>query len=177
MEINEQCVVALTWVIEDTLGETLDVLDEPVEFLVGGDDLFQKIEQVLQGHGVGAKVKLQLEPEEAFGDFNEKLLFLEAKSLFPQELEEGMTIEGTALPAGCNADAPKELLYTVAEIYPDHVVLDGNHPLAGIALRLTMKVESVREATLEEVGRGSAGTGFFKIQPVHTQAPGNDQLH
>jgi len=177
MEINEQCVVALTWVMEDTLGETLDVLDEPVEFLIGGDDLFQKIEQVLQGHSVGAKVKLQLEPEEAFGDFNEKLLFLEPKSLFPQELEEGMTMEGSALPAGCNADAPKELLYTVAEIYPDHVVLDGNHPLAGIALRLTMRVEAVREATLEEVGRGSAGTGFFKIQPVHTQAPGTDQLH
>ena len=177
MEINEQCVVALTWVMEDTLGETLDVLDEPVEFLIGGDDLFQKIEQVLQGHSVGAKVKLQLEPEEAFGDFNEKLLFLEPKSLFPQELEEGMTMEGSALPSGCNADAPKELLYTVAEIYPDHVVLDGNHPLAGIALRLTMRVEAVREATLEEVGRGSAGTGFFKIQPVHTQAPGNDQLH
>jgi FKBP-type peptidyl-prolyl cis-trans isomerase SlyD len=69
------------------------------------------------------------------------------------------------------------LLYTVAEIYPDHVVLDGNHPLAGIALRLTLKVEAVREATEEEIGRGSAGTGFFKIQPVHTQAPGNDQLH
>jgi len=177
MEINEQCVVALTWVMEDTLGETLDVLDEPVEFLIGGDDLFQKIEQVLQGHSVGAKVKLQLEPEEAFGDFNEKLLFLEPKSLFPQELEEGMTMEGSALPSGCNADVPKELLYTVAEIYPDHVVLDGNHPLAGIALRLTMRVEAVREATLEEVGRGSAGTGFFKIQPVHTQAPGNDHLH
>lgn len=177
MEINEQCVVALTWVMEDTLGETLDVLDEPVEFLIGGDDLFQKIEQVLQGHTVGAKVQLQIEPEEAFGDFNEKLLFLEQKNLFPQELEEGMTIEGSALPSGCNPDAPKDLLYTVAEIYPDHVVLDGNHPLAGIALRLTMKVEAVREATEEEVGRGSAGTGFFKIQPVHTQVPGNDQLH
>ena len=177
MEINQPCVVALTWVMQDTLGETLAVLEDPVEFLIGGDDLFDKIEQSLQGHGVGAKVQLQLEPEEAFGDFNEQLLFLESRALFPQDLEEGMTIEGTALPAGCNADAPKELLYTVAEMYPDHVVLDGNHPLAGIALRLTIKVEAVREATEEEIGRGSAGTGFFKIQPVHTQAPGNDTLH
>src|SRR2546427_10513380 len=32
------------------------------------------------------------------------------------------------------------------EIYPEHVVLDGNHPLAGIALRLHLKVEGVREA-------------------------------
>ena len=42
-------------------------------------------------------------------------------------------------------------------------MIDGNHPLAGIALRLTMRVEDVREATEEEVGRGSAGTGFFRI--------------
>jgi hypothetical protein len=34
-----QCVVALTWTLKDTLGEELDVLDEPVEFLVGGNDL------------------------------------------------------------------------------------------------------------------------------------------
>lgn len=166
MEINQQCVVALTWVLQDTLGETLDVLDEPVEFLVGGDDLFEKIEQVLQGHGVGAKVQVQLEPEEAFGDFNEQLLFLEPLSLFPPDLQAGLTIEGSALPAGCNPQAPKDLLYTVSEIYPEHVVLDGNHPLAGIALRLSLQVRGVREATEEEVGRGSAGTGFFKIQPM-----------
>ena len=39
MEITTQCVVALTWTLKDTLGETLDVLDDPVEFLVGGADL------------------------------------------------------------------------------------------------------------------------------------------
>jgi len=37
MDITEQCVVALTWTLKDTLGEVLDVLDDPVEFLVGGD--------------------------------------------------------------------------------------------------------------------------------------------
>ena len=44
MEISEQCVVGLTWTMKDTLGEVLDVLDEPVEFMVGGDDLFDVIE-------------------------------------------------------------------------------------------------------------------------------------
>ena len=53
MEITEQCVVALTWTLKDTLGEELDVLDEPVEFLVGGDDLLKRIEEALQGHGQG----------------------------------------------------------------------------------------------------------------------------
>jgi FKBP-type peptidyl-prolyl cis-trans isomerase SlyD len=177
MEINQQCVVALTWTLNDTLGEELDVLDEPVEFLIGGSDLFKKIEDSLQGHGVGATVLLQLEPEEAFGDFNDQLVFLEPRRLFPPEIEEGMTIEGAALPAGCNPEAPKNVLYTVTELYPEHVVLDGNHPLAGIALRLTLKVEGVREATEEEIGRGSAGTGFFRIQPIHEQAPGGSTLH
>jgi len=177
MEINQQCVVALTWTLQDTLGETLDVLDEPVEFLIGGNDLFKKIEEALQGHGIGATVALQLEPEEAFGDYKDQLVFLEDRKLFPAELEEGMTIEGSALPAGCNPDAPKDMLYTVTELYPEHVVLDGNHPLAGIALRLTMKVEGVREATEEEIGRGSAGTGFFRIAPPHEHGPGSSSLH
>jgi FKBP-type peptidyl-prolyl cis-trans isomerase SlyD len=65
----------------------------------------------------------------------------------------------------------------VTEICPEHVVLDGNHPLSGIAIRISLKVESVREATEEEIGRGSAGTGFFRIQPLHEQGPGNDHLH
>ena len=174
MEINEQCVVALTWTLEDTQGEELDVLSEPVEFLVGGDDLLAPIERALQGHETGAQLSLHIEPEEAFGDYDEQLLFLEPRVLFPDLLEEGMTFEGSALPEGCSADAPLEALYTVSEIYPEHVVLDGNHPLAGIALRLHLQVCGVREATEEEIGRGSTGSGLFRIP---TQAPGNDLLH
>ncbi len=164
MDITEQCVVALTWTLKDTLGEVLDVLDDPVDFLLGGDDLLPTIQQALQGHAAGARVDLHIEPEQAFGDFDEQLLFLEPRTLFPADLEAGMTLEGTALPAGTNPDAPKNALYTVTEIYPEHVVLDGNHPLAGIAIRLSLKVEAVREATEEEVGRGTCGTGFFKIE-------------
>lgn len=174
MEISEQCVVGLTWTLKDTLGEVLDVLDDPVEFMVGGDDLFAAIEAALMGHEAGARVLLQLEPEQGFGDFNDQLLFLEPRALFPEGTEEGMTFDGAALPAGTNPDMPRDALYTVTEMYPEHLVLDGNHPLAGIALRLDLMVRSVREATEEEVGRGSAGTGFFKVPTV---APGNDLLH
>lgn len=173
MEITEQCVVALTWTLKDTLGEELDVLDEPVEFVVGGNDLLARIEEALQGHAAGATLSLHIEPEEAFGDYNEKLLFLEPRALFPAELEEGMAFEGSALPEGCSPEAPHDALYTVSEIYPEHVVLDGNHPLAGIAIRLDLKVCGVREATEEEIGSGTAGTGFFRFQP---QNPG-DLLH
>jgi FKBP-type peptidyl-prolyl cis-trans isomerase SlyD len=162
MEITPQCVVALTWTLKDTLGEELDRLDEPVEFLVGGKDLLAKIEDALQGHEPGDRVDLHLEPEDAFGDYDEQLVFLEPRELFPAEVDEGMTYEG--LPAGATSkDAPAGVLLTVTEVYPEHVVLDGNHPLAGIALRLHLKVEGVREATDEEVGAGTLGTGFFRI--------------
>jgi FKBP-type peptidyl-prolyl cis-trans isomerase SlyD len=172
MKIIPLCVVALTWTLTDAQGEMLDRLDEPVEFLVGGGDLLERIDEALQGHEPGARLDLRLEPEQAFGDFDEKLVFLEPRELFPAELEDGMAFEG--LPAGCSRDAPRDRLYHVTGIYPEHVVVDGNHPLAGIALRLQLKVAAVREASAEEAGRGSVGTGFFKVLP---QAPGTASLH
>ncbi|MCC2676257.1 MAG: peptidylprolyl isomerase (Cyclophilin)-like protein [Ramlibacter sp.] len=162
MEITSHCVVALTWTLKDTLGDELDRLEEPVEFLVGGRDLLAKIEEALQGHEPGDLVDLHLEPEDAFGDYDEQLVFLEPRDVLPKDLEEGLTFEG--LPPGATSkDAPQNVIYTVTEIYPDHVVLDGNHPLAGIALRLHLKVEGVREATEEEADAGTLGMGFFRI--------------
>ena len=162
MEITSHCVVALTWTLKDTLGEELDRLEEPVEFLVGGNDLLAKIEEALRGHEPGDRVDLHLEPEDAFGDYDEERVFLEPRSVFPKELEEGMTFEGLP-PGATSVNAPRDLVYTVTEIDPEHVVVDGNHPLAGIALRLNLKVEGVREATEEETDAGTLGTGFFRI--------------
>ena len=167
MKITPQCVVALTWTLKDTLGEILDELDEPIEFLLGGQDLLAKIEEHLQGHEPGEALAFQLEPDQAFGEYDENLVFLERGALFPSALEEGMALDGATLPAGFSMDAPKNKIYTVTEIYPEHVVLDGNHPLAGIALRLNLKVESVREASETEIGRGTLGVGFFRLEPLN----------
>ncbi len=164
-KITSSCVVALEWTMKDTLGTILDVLDEPVEFLIGGNDLLDAIQTQLQNHSEGDVVNLHLEPTDAFGDFDENLLFLEPKNLFPNELEEGMTFDGQSLPKGCSSTIPMDVFYTVAEIYPDHVVLDGNHPLAGMAIRLNMKVGLVREATATEVEAGTCGVGFFTPHP------------
>jgi FKBP-type peptidyl-prolyl cis-trans isomerase SlyD len=174
MEINPPCVVALTWTLKDSLGDTLDQLDEPVEFLVGGDDLLPAIETALQGHAAGATLDLNLEPEAAFGDFDDQLIFLAPRHLLPGGIEEGMLLEACALPAGIADSAPRDAILTITEIYPEHVVLDGNHPLAGISLRLHLGVAAVREATEDETSRGSAGTGFFRLQPT---APGSGQVH
>ena len=174
MKITPHCVVALTWTLKDTLGDVLDELDEPVEFLLGGNDLLAKIEEALQGHEAPETLELHLEPEDAFGDYDEMLVFLEPRSLFPAEIEEGMTFDGAALPSGTSPQIPAETIYTATEIYPEHIVLDGNHPLAGIAIRLALKIEAVREASVDEGGKGSLGTGFFRLEP---QVPGNSTRH
>ena len=76
-----------------------------------------------------------------------------------------MRFEG--LPEGhATPGMPLDAIYTVTEVYPSHVVLDGNHPLAGMALRLHLKVLGVREASDDEVEAGSVGTGVFDIANV-----------
>ena len=71
---------------------------------------------------------------------------------------------------------PRDVRYTVTDVYPEHLVLDGNHPLAGIALRLQLRVDSVREATEAEHARASLGVGFFRVEPQHGAA-GDATLH
>jgi FKBP-type peptidyl-prolyl cis-trans isomerase SlyD len=169
-------VAALTWVMKDSMGEELDVLDDPVEFLVGGDDLLPPIDAALQDKKAGDTLKLYIQPEEGFGDFNDKLIFLIPREAFPEDfakgVEVGMTLDGSAIQdlreeyppvQEMLKDAPLDALYTVTDIYPEHLVIDGNHPLAGISIDLALKVHAVREATIDEVGSGSAGVGFFKI--------------
>ena len=151
MEIHTPCVVALTWKLKDSLGETLDELDEPVEFLVGGGDLLPAIDRALQGHEPGAEMHLNLEPEDAFGDYDETLVYLAPRSTLPDSVEEGMLVEASALPKETVEGAAADALLTITELYPEHAVLDGNHPLAGHALRFSCVVNDVRAATPEEI--------------------------
>jgi FKBP-type peptidyl-prolyl cis-trans isomerase SlyD len=156
MLISAPCVVSLTWTLTDTQGETIDELTDAVEFFYGGDDLLPKVEQALEGRAAGDEAHLHLEPEHAFGEYDAKLVCFEDRSLFPREVEPGMRFEG--LPAGAKTPGmPPGTVFTVTEVYPSHVVLDGNHPLAGIALRLHVIVRDVREATEREIEARSVG--------------------
>jgi FKBP-type peptidyl-prolyl cis-trans isomerase SlyD len=169
MVIQAPCVVSLTWQLSDAQGQAIDELKEPVEFFFGGDDLLPKVEEALAGHEAGHEAFLHLEPEHAFGDYDSALVCFEARSLFPESVEAGMQFEG--LPEGAvTPDMPKEAIYTVTEVYDTHVVLDANHPLAGIALRLHVVVRDVREATEEEVEAGSVGD--VGITVLNTAPPG-----
>lgn len=171
MLIQRPCVVALTWQLADGQNQPIDELPEPVEFFYGGDDLLPKVEEALEGQAAGFEAHLHLEPEHAFGEYDSALVCFEDRSLFPAEIEPGMQFEG--LPAGSvTPNMPPDTLYTVTEIYPTHVVLDGNHPLAGMSLRLHLKVRDVREATAEEIEVESVTGNAFDVLDVLPAARG-----
>lgn len=173
MLIQAPCVVSLTWELSDAQGQKIDELSEPVEFFYGGDDLLPKVEEALAGQDVGFETHLHLEPEHAFGDYEPELVCYEERSLFPEEVAPGMQFEG--LPEGAaTPDMPADAIYTVTEVYDSHVVLDGNHPLAGIALRLHLQVRDVREATEQEVEARSVGDGGITVLG---SSPSDETLH
>lgn len=170
MLITDPCVVSLTWELSDAQNRPIDELKEPVEFYFGGDDLLEKVEEALEGHQAGDEVQLQLEPEHAFGDYKPELVCFEDRALFPDPIEPGMTFEG--LPPGAKtADMPADAVYVVTEVYPSHVVLDGNHPLAGMALRLKIRVRDVRAASDEEIDAGSVGNTAVSVLDAAQPGP------
>jgi FKBP-type peptidyl-prolyl cis-trans isomerase SlyD len=173
MLISSPCVVSLTWRLEDAQGQLIDELEAPVEFFFGGDDLLAKVEEALNGQEAGFETKLHLEPEHAFGEYQAELVFFEERAIFGEQVEPGMQFEGPP-PGALTEGLPADALYTVTEVYDTHVVLDGNHPLAGIALRLDVTVRDVREATAEEVEAGSVTEPGLSIMSA---APGGTQLH
>lgn len=173
MRITAPCVVSLTWTLSNAQNQPIDELTAPVEFFFGGDDLLPQVEEALAGHAVGDEVRLQLEPQHAFGDYDPTLVCFEDRALFPDNVEAGMAFEG--LPEGATTTGmPDDRVYTVTEVYPEHVVLDGNHPLAGMALRLHIKVRDVREATADEIEARSVGTPEVSVLPV---APASTTRH
>ena len=172
MLITSPCVVSLTWKLRDSQGQLIDELKDPVEFFYGGDDLLAKVEEALLDQAAGYATTLHLEPEHAFGDYDAALVFFEERSVLP-DAEVGMQFDG--LPPGATTqDMPSDAIYTVTEAYPGHVVLDGNHPLAGIALRLEMVVCDVRAATDAEIEAGSVGQPIFTVMNT---APSGTLFH
>jgi FKBP-type peptidyl-prolyl cis-trans isomerase SlyD len=173
MIISSPCVVSLTWRLEDAQGQLIDELTQPMAFLMGGDDLLSKVEEALLGQTTGFEAHLHLEPEHAFGDYHAELVFFETRDIFPKEVAPGMQFEGP--PEGSTTpDLPKETVYTVTEVYDTHVVLDGNHPMAGVAIRIALTVCDVREATAEEIEQGSVAESTFFLAP---QVPPDETIH
>lgn len=168
MKIEKDTVVSLRYKLTDAQNNIIEEPDSPMVYLHGGyEGTFPKIETMLDGQDVGYEASIQLEPSEAFGEYDPELLKIEPRARFPEPLEIGMQFEGIpdAEEENDPADADDEpLIYTVTDVADSQVVLDGNHPLAGMALRFWVQVEDIRAATDEEIENrypeGSEGFAF-----------------
>jgi FKBP-type peptidyl-prolyl cis-trans isomerase SlyD len=145
MQIAKDTVVTITYKIADSLGRLLDAGKEPAAYLHGGyGNTFPKLEAALEGKQVGDQVALQLDPSDAFGERDEALVRVIPKAEFPPGVKVGGQLEGMT-------DAGEPAVFNVMKIKGDSVHLDGNHPLAGKAVKISAKVVSVRAATADEV--------------------------
>ena len=150
MRIDRGKVVQLDYELKNSDGEPLEDEGAQLLYLHGGfGGIFPKVEAELQGKEVGQEISLTLEPEDAFGEYDAELLRVEPRDRFPKELEVGMRFEG--VPGEREEEA---LIYTVTDVTPEGVVVDGNHPLAGERLWFRAKVSEVRAATEEELEHG-----------------------
>lgn len=155
MQIGKDTVVTLNYRVADIDGNPIDEGEEPIVYLHGGyGGIFGKIEETLQGKAAGERFEVRLEPEEAFGDYDAELVMIEPRNLFPDNIEVGMRFERAT------EDGEDDELYTITDIAEDKVVVDGNHPLAGMALMFSCTVADVRAASAEEIAHG------------HVHAPG-----
>jgi FKBP-type peptidyl-prolyl cis-trans isomerase SlyD len=140
-------VVSLQVEMHDAQGTLLDAPKDAVTYLHGGyGNLLEALEKALEGKVAGEEVRLQLEPEQAFGEYDADLVRVEPAERYGEGLKTGMEIEET--------EAGQSRIYTVTDIAGGKAVLDGNHPLAGMALRFSLKVLAVRNASAEEMRQG-----------------------
>ena len=151
--IAKNSIVTLDYTLADPDGNVIDPGNDPISYLHGGyDGVFLPIEEALEGKAVGDTVTVKLQPNDAFGEYDFDLLQVEPVENLPQPLTVGMMIEGDT-EEGLEEGA---IFYTVTEIADGKAVLDGNHPLSGMALVFSATVTAIRPATAEEIAAQSA---------------------
>ena len=149
MKIEKNTVVSINYVLLDSTGKTMEKTDSPVNYLHGGyDEIFPIVEEELQNKEIGYSGNILMLPENHFGEYESTLVHIEPRSKFPENIETGLQFEGE------EETSKATLIYTITDITEDKVVVDGNHPLAGLTLHFDCTVTGVRPATEEEVSHG-----------------------
>jgi FKBP-type peptidyl-prolyl cis-trans isomerase SlyD len=161
VRIESGTVVTLDYELRDCDGEPLEKEGAELAYLHGGfGGIFPKAEAELSGKQAGDEVSLTLEPEDAFGEYDADLLRVEPRDRFPEALEVGMQFEG--VPGDAEDEA---LIYTVTDITPQEVIVDGNHPWAGERVWFKCVVKAVRRATPQEIEEGGAADEGPALSP------------
>jgi len=149
MRIEKNTVVSLNYRMLNREGQIVEETEAPISYLHGGyDGIFPAVEEALHEKEVGHSLSILMEPEDAFGEYDAELMRIEPKSAFPEGVTVGMQFEGG------EEESDDMMIYTVTDVTEDIVVVDGNHPYAGMALQFECTVVDIRSATTEEMAHG-----------------------
>lgn len=153
MNVEDKLVVSIHYKLTDGSGNEIDSSSggEPLAYLHGADNIVPGLERELAGKSVGDRVQVTVAPEDGYGPVQEELVQTLAREVFQgvDEIEAGMQFEAKS-PDGHSQ------VVTVKAVSDDGVTVDANHPLAGVTLNFDVTVESIREATEEELTHGHA---------------------
>lgn len=150
MKIAKDTVVSLAYQVRTKDGVIVDEATAvaPLEYLHGAGDLIKGLENALDGRKIGDKFDVEIEANNAYGDYNENLVQNVPRDVFVgvDKLEVGMRF----LADTEHGPVPVE----ITAIDGDTITIDGNHMLAGQDLKFNVEVVNVREATAEELTHG-----------------------
>lgn len=153
MKIADNCVVSIHYTLTDDQGTQIDSSagQEPLVYLHGNHGIIPGLEGALVGKTSGDQLQVTVQPDQGYGNVNPDLIQKVPKSAFQEvgELQPGMQFQSQT-PDG---QVQRVSIVSVSET---EVEVDGNHPLAGQVLNFDVTVESVREATAEEISHGHA---------------------
>lgn len=150
MNIKKNSVVTLSYQVIDTDADTiLDTGDEPLIYLHGGyNDIFEKLEQALEGKEINDSIEVALSPKESFGEYDSNLVVIQPRSEFDANVHVGEQFEEVIED---EVGDDEYVLYVVTEVNAQHVILNGNHPFAGKNILFKAIVADVREASKDEL--------------------------
>ena len=147
MNIFANTAVTISFKLFDADNKLIEESPEPVQYLHGGHSgIFPKVEEALNNKKAGDSVSVSLDPEDAFGEYDAKLVRMENVTDLPPDV----TVGGYLV---AEQDG-NEVVWRVTDIADGKAVLDANHELAGQRLRFEAKVIEVRPATAEEISHG-----------------------
>ena len=150
MQVADNMAVSIHYTLTNDDGEVLDtsIGDEPLVYLHGVGNIIPGLENALHGKVAGDKFNVHIAPEDAYGELMEEMIQVISRDMFEgiDNIEVGMQF---------NADVSSGSgVVTVVNIEDDDITIDGNHPLAGLALTFDVEVIDVRAATEEEAAHG-----------------------
>ncbi len=150
MEIQHNSVVGMHYTLKNDDGEVIDSSEggSPLVFIQGHGNIIHGLESALAGLKVGDTKDVVVEPVDGYGEYDDELVQEVPRSAFEgiETLEVGMQF---------HADTEDGIVpITVMEIDDDVITVDGNHELAGERLHFSVIIDSIREATAEELAHG-----------------------